>query len=94
MIGPILILWNLWLERNRRIFCNSKLESSHLWKMILNWLQETIWAKCDMSDNIDPGDQVIVRNLQLGDNSRDAIPEIGLARLSSGFAEMGGGLPH
>ena len=74
MIGPILILWNLWLERNRRIFCNSKLESSHLWKMILNRLQETIWAKCDMSDNIDPGDQVIVRNLQLGDNSQRCNP--------------------
>ena len=42
--------------------------------MILNRLQETICAKCDMSVNIDPGDQVIVRNLQLRDKSQGCTP--------------------
>ena len=37
--------------------------------MILNKLQETIYAKCDMSDIIEPGDHVIMRNLNLEVNS-------------------------
>ena len=65
LAGPSLILWNLWLERNRRIFSDSKLESLHLWRIILSRLQETISAKCEMSENIDPGDVATVRNLNL-----------------------------
>lgn len=30
-IGPSLILWNLWLEYNQRIFCNSSMQSTNLW---------------------------------------------------------------
>ncbi|XP_059064240.1 uncharacterized protein LOC131856461 [Cryptomeria japonica] len=70
LVGPIFILWNLWLERNHRIFCGSKLGSSQVWKLILNRLQEMIYAKCDMSTYIDPGDQAIVRNLNLGDSCK------------------------
>ena len=68
LIGPVFILWNLWLERNRRVFCDVKTGSSKLWKLILNRLQETIYAKCDVSVNIDAGDQGIVRNLELNDS--------------------------
>ena len=58
---------------NHIIFCDFKLGSSQLWKLILNRLQETVYAKCDMSVNIDHGDQAIVRNLNLGDNCRGHI---------------------
>ena len=69
MVGLTLILWNLWLERNRRFFCDSKLDSLQLWRKILGRLQETIFAKCDMSESIDPSDQAIVRNLNLDGNN-------------------------
>ncbi|XP_059077196.1 uncharacterized protein LOC131876295 [Cryptomeria japonica] len=72
-IGPTLILWNLWLERNRRVFCGSNLGISQLWKKILSRLQETISAKCNMSVNSDPGDLAILQNLNLGDSSRESL---------------------
>ena len=68
MVGPILILWNLWLERNHRIFCGSKVDSSQLWRKILERLQETIFVKCDMTESIDPDDQATMRNLNLDGN--------------------------
>ncbi|GLJ09022.1 hypothetical protein SUGI_0100110 [Cryptomeria japonica] len=64
-IGPALIIWNLWLERNWRVFCDSHIQSSQLWQKIVNRLQETISAKCNLSVNFDLGDYAIVRNLQL-----------------------------
>ena len=67
MVGPTLILWNLWLEWNHRIFFDSKLESQPLWRIILSRLQETISAKCDMSESVDHGDLVTVQNLNLGE---------------------------
>ncbi|XP_057856267.1 uncharacterized protein LOC131065696 [Cryptomeria japonica] len=43
----------------------------HWWKKkILIRLQETISAKCDMPENLDPSDLDIVRNVSLGDSSR------------------------
>ena len=45
MVGPPLILWNLWLEQNHKISRHSKLESRHLWRIILSRLQETISEK-------------------------------------------------
>ena len=69
MVGPPLILWNLWLEWNHRIFHESNLESQHLWIIILSRLQETISTKCDMSESVDPGDLVTVQNLNLGESS-------------------------
>ena len=68
LVGPVFILWNLWLERNRRIFCEAKSSCSQLWKLILNRIQETIYAKCDMSANVGPQEQVIMQNLNLKDS--------------------------
>lgn len=71
VVGPALILWNLWLERNRRIFCDSRMDSLQLWRKILGRLQETIFAKCDLPESIELGDQVITKNLNLdGPNPR------------------------
>ena len=41
------------------------MDSLQLWKKILGRLQETIFAKCDMFESIEPGDQAIVRNMNL-----------------------------
>lgn len=51
-----------------------------------------IHSKCDMSINIDPMDQVIVRNLNLGDNCQEAFSEEDQVMVSNKFVEMGGGL--
>ena len=67
-VGLIFILWKLWLERNYRVFYDTKLASFQLWKMILSRLQKTIFAKCDMSERIEPSHHAIVRNLNLGHN--------------------------
>ena len=61
------ILWNLWLERNHRIFCNSSLGVTKIWQLILSRLHETISAKCDMTEPVDLGDFSIVQNLGLVD---------------------------
>ena len=58
------------MERNCRIFFDSKLDSLQLWRKILCKLQETIFAKCDMSKSIDPREQTIVRNLNLSGNNQ------------------------
>lgn len=55
------------MERNHWIFCNSILGATKLWQLILPKLQETISAKCDMSEPVDLGDSRIVRNLGLVD---------------------------
>ena len=72
-IGPTFILWNLWLERNRRIFCNSSLGVTKIWQLILSRLRETIYAKCDMNETVDPGDFNIVKNLGLVDKGLGSI---------------------
>ena len=72
-IGPTFILWNLWLERNRRVFCNSSLGVTKIWQLILSRLQETIYAKCDMTETVDPGDFNILKNLGLVDKGVGSI---------------------
>ena len=58
------------MERNHRIFCDSKSDCLQLWRKILCKLQETIFTKCDMSESIDPREKTIVRNLNLNGNNR------------------------
>lgn len=70
-IEPTFIIWNLWLERNQRVFYDNKLEGPQLWQRIICRLWETIVAKCDLSESVDPGDFVIVQNLNLGDSIGD-----------------------
>lgn len=55
-LGPLFIIWNLWLERNHWIFQDVQLVSPHLWWKILHSLGETIAAKCYMTESIDPCD--------------------------------------
>ena len=55
-IGPSLILWHLWLERNRRIFQDVHFELRFLWGKIINSLHETLQAKCDVAGGLDPID--------------------------------------
>ncbi|XP_057836070.2 uncharacterized protein LOC131046358 [Cryptomeria japonica] len=64
-IGPSFIIWNLWLERNRRIFQDLQLMAPHLWRKILHSLGETIVAKCDMTMRVDPRDVDCCNRLHL-----------------------------
>ena len=62
-IGPSFILWHVWLERNRRIFHDMQLEVRQLWGKIVNSLQETLLAKCDIDGGLDPIDAGIFSRL-------------------------------
>ena len=55
-IGPSLILWHVWLERNMRIFHDVQFEIRHLWGKIVNSLHEALLAKCDIGGGLDPRD--------------------------------------
>lgn len=69
-IGPSLIFWQVWLERNRRIFLDKKLILEQVWRRVLGALQETLSAKCDLSVPIDLGDLGVVNSLGLGAGDR------------------------
>jgi ribonuclease HI len=64
-IGPSLIIWHIWLERNRRIFLDRKLLVGQLWLRILGGIQETLEAKCDLSVPVDTADLGIISALGL-----------------------------
>ena len=72
-IEPTFILWNLWLEHNRQVFCNSSLGATKIWQLILSRLWETIYAKCDMTETVDPSEFNIVKNLGLVDKGLGSI---------------------
>lgn len=38
---------------------------AHIWHKILSKVQEMIFAKCDMLDGVDIGDEVVIRNVNL-----------------------------
>lgn len=47
-VGPIFLLWQVWLERNRRIFRGESLEIHQVWNRILGMIQETVLAKSEI----------------------------------------------
>lgn len=44
-----------------------------MWQKIVSRLQETIFARCDMSENVEPNDYAIVHNLNLVDSRQGGI---------------------
>ena len=54
--GPLFILWHIWLERNRRIFQDVRIDVMHLWWKISHSLHETIQAKCELNGAMDQAD--------------------------------------
>ena len=47
-VGPIFLLWQVWLERNRRIFRGENLGIQQVWLRIMGMIQETVKAKSEM----------------------------------------------
>eukprot|EP00253_Pinus_taeda_P031183 PITA_31183 len=54
-IAPGIVMWNIWKERNWRIFRDHTLPMEEVWKIILNNIQETLsikhWASEDFPTN-------------------------------------------
>eukprot|EP00253_Pinus_taeda_P031749 PITA_31749 len=54
-IAPGIVMWNIWKERNRRIFRDQKIPVEEVWEIILNNIQETLsikhWAAEDYPTN-------------------------------------------
>ena len=61
------------MERNCQVFCNTSLRVTKIWKLILSRLRETIYAKCDMTETVDPSEFNIVKNLGLVDKGLGSI---------------------
>lgn len=64
-LGPSFIIWHIWLERNRRIFQDVMMEAHRLWCKIIHSLGETVAAKCDLTEAVDPRDVVWCNHLHL-----------------------------
>lgn len=45
-VGPIFLLWQIWLERNRRIFRGERRLVQQIWQRVLGMINETVAAKC------------------------------------------------
>ncbi len=58
--GPIFLLWQVWLERNRRIFRGEQLEIQQVWTRIVGMVQETVKAKSEIILPLEKGDAEIV----------------------------------
>ncbi|XP_059066340.1 uncharacterized protein LOC131061549 [Cryptomeria japonica] len=58
--GPIFLLWQVWLERNRRIFRGEQLGIQQVWTRIMGMVQETVKAKSEIILPMEEGDAEIV----------------------------------
>lgn len=83
-----LIIWHIWLERNHKIFLDNKLLVGQVWDHILGALQETLYAKCDLSGLVDPRDIGIIHNLGIYDVGTIR-PKIGKGECSRGKVSRG-----
>eukprot|EP00253_Pinus_taeda_P024057 PITA_24057 len=45
-IIPGIVMWNLWKERNRRIFKNQSMDVQQVWQIIIKNVQETLSIRC------------------------------------------------
>lgn len=64
-IGPTFILWQIWLERNQRIFRGENLAISQVWHRIMGMIHETLEAKCEVMFPLDKEDDDIMERLGL-----------------------------
>jgi len=66
-IIPGIVMWNLWKERNRRIFKNQSMDEQQVWQIIYKNVQETLslqrWSQEDFPSN--NKEQAIWNNWQL-----------------------------
>eukprot|EP00253_Pinus_taeda_P020669 PITA_20669 len=66
-ILPGIVMWNLWKERNRRIFKNQSMDEQQVWKIINQNIQETLSIKCWSQEDFPSNDkeQAIWHNWQI-----------------------------
>eukprot|EP00253_Pinus_taeda_P027174 PITA_27174 len=66
-IAPGIVMWNIWKERNRRIFKDQEMQMEQVWKIIHNNIQETLSTKCWTPENFPstPQEQDIWNNWQI-----------------------------
>eukprot|EP00253_Pinus_taeda_P029276 PITA_29276 len=66
-IIPGIVMWNLWKERNRRIFKNQSMDGQQVWKIINKNVQETLSIKCWSQEDFPSNnkEQVIWNNWQI-----------------------------
>jgi len=60
-------MWNIWKERNRRIFKDQAMQTEQVWKIIHNNIQETLFTKCWSQEDFPstPREQAIWNNWQI-----------------------------
>eukprot|EP00253_Pinus_taeda_P029767 PITA_29767 len=63
-ITPGLLMWNIWKERNRRIFKDQSMTLEHIWKGLHHNIQETLSLKCWSQEDLasSPQEQAIWNN--------------------------------
>lgn len=64
-IGPSFILWQIWLERNRRIFQGESFVVSQVWYKIMGMIQEIVVEKFEVMFPLNREDVDIVERLGL-----------------------------
>ena len=47
-MGPFFLLWQIWLERNHKIFHGEQRLVQQIWQKLLGMVQETVEAKCEV----------------------------------------------
>lgn len=62
-LGPTFILWQIWLERNHKIFRGVKLPIPQVWHRVVGMIQEIVEAKCEGMLHLDRGDADIMDRL-------------------------------
>ena len=62
-VGPIFLLWQIWLERNQRIFRGEQRLVHQIWQRILGMIQETVEAKCEVELPLGKRDTELVERL-------------------------------
>ena len=62
-VGPIFLLWQVWLERNRRIFRGEQRLVQQIWQRILGMIQEIVEAKCEVKLPLGKRDTNLVARL-------------------------------
>lgn len=66
-ISPGILMWNIWKERNRRIFKDQAQKMEKVWKIIHSDIQETLSTKCWTQEDFPslPQEQAIWNNWQI-----------------------------
>ncbi|XP_059075378.1 uncharacterized protein LOC131875314 [Cryptomeria japonica] len=62
-VGPIFLLWQIWLERNRRIFHGERRLVQQIWQRVLGMINETVAAKCVVDFPLGKRDTELVERL-------------------------------